>query len=107
MQRVQYRTHTHIFKDSLGGSDPTVMIAATSPSKLSFSETHSTRKLKRAMTIQLQGKRNILSAHIHVHMAMYNGVIGDLKRKIMTVSSPERQEDEPGKAPGRLHAREP
>lgn len=81
-QRVLYRNSklTHILKDSLGGTCRTLMIAAISPSKLSFSETHNTLKYaERAMKIQLQAKKNILS--VNVHMSMYNGLISEIKQK--------------------------
>ncbi|XP_077530584.1 uncharacterized protein LOC144142759 isoform X2 [Haemaphysalis longicornis] len=85
-QRVQYRNSklTHILKDSLGGTCQTLMIAAVSPSKLSFSETHNTLKYaERAMKIQLQAKKNILS--VNVHMSMYSGLINDMKQKLECV----------------------
>lgn len=85
-QRVQYRNSklTHILKDSLGGTCRTLMIAAVSPSKMSFSETHNTLKYaERAMKIQLQAKKNILS--VNVHMSMYGSLISDLQQKLECV----------------------
>lgn len=82
-QRVPYRGSklTHILKDSLGGTCRTLMIAAVSPSKLSYTETHNTLKYaERAMKIELQAKKNVLN--VNVHMSMYSALIEEYKRKV-------------------------
>lgn len=82
-QRVPYRGSklTHILKDSLGGTCRTLMIAAVSPSKLSYTETHNTLKYaERAMKIELQAKKNVLN--VNVHMSMYSALIEEYKQKV-------------------------
>ncbi|KAL1417753.1 hypothetical protein MTO96_026526 [Rhipicephalus appendiculatus] len=82
-QRVPYRGSklTHILKDSLGGTCRTLMIAAVSPSKLSYTDTHNTLKYaERAMKIELQAKKNVLN--VNVHMSMYSSLIEEYKQKV-------------------------
>ncbi|XP_049511418.1 kinesin-like protein KIF18B [Dermacentor silvarum] len=82
-QRVPYRGSklTHILKDSLGGTCRTLMIAAVTPSKLSYTDTHNTLKYaERAMKIELQAKKNVLN--VNVHMTMYTALIDEYKQKV-------------------------
>lgn len=83
VQRIPYRGSklTHILKDSLGGTCRTLMIAAVTPSKLSYTDTYNTLKYaERAMKIELQAKKNILN--INLHMSMYTALIEEYKQKV-------------------------
>ncbi|XP_077493914.1 uncharacterized protein LOC144104654 [Amblyomma americanum] len=83
VQRIPYRGSklTHILKDSLGGTCRTLMIAAVTPSKLSYTDTYNTLKYaERAMKIELQAKKNIMN--VNVHMSMYTALIEEYKQKV-------------------------
>ncbi|KAH7932610.1 hypothetical protein HPB51_029198 [Rhipicephalus microplus] len=57
---------TQILKDSLSGTCHTLLIAAVSPSKLSYTDTHNTLKCgKRAINIELQTKKKVLNVNAH------------------------------------------
>ena len=62
---VPYRNSklTRLLKDSLGGNCRTVMIAAVSPSAMTYEDTHNTLKYaNRAKNIQANVRSNILKS---------------------------------------------
>ncbi|OWF46750.1 Kinesin-like protein KIF18A [Mizuhopecten yessoensis] len=80
---VPYRDSklTRLLKDSLGGNCQTVMIAAVSPSSLSYEDTYNTLKYAdRAKHIQAQLKKNVLNVDFHV--ARYGQIIQELRKEI-------------------------
>lgn len=80
---VPYRDSklTRLLKDSLGGNCQTVMIAAVSPSSLSYEDTYNTLKYAdRAKHIQTQLKKNVLNVDFHV--ARYGQIIKELRKEI-------------------------
>ncbi|KAH8034325.1 hypothetical protein HPB51_023318 [Rhipicephalus microplus] len=82
-KRVPYRDSklTHILKDSLGGTGRTLLIAAVSPSKLSYTDTHNTLKYaERAMKIKLQAQKNVIN--VNAHTLMYSSLIEEYKQKV-------------------------
>lgn len=79
---VPYRDSklTRILKDSLGGKCQTVMIAAISPSSLSYEDTYNTLKYAdRAKMIKLDAKKNVVSVDLHV--SMYGAALEEYKKK--------------------------
>mmetsp|Transcript_22706 Transcript_22706/g.57847 ORF Transcript_22706/g.57847 Transcript_22706/m.57847 type:complete len:512 (-) Transcript_22706:715-2250(-) len=112
---------TRLLKDSLGGNCKTVMIAAVSPSSLSFEDTHNTLKYAaRASKIKTKAIKNTVTAD--VHMSQYNAIISDLTSEIQNLKKElstrqgtaadgtdlelSRLKSELSLAQGRLHARE-
>ncbi|KAL3841705.1 hypothetical protein ACJMK2_019811 [Sinanodonta woodiana] len=72
---------TRLLKDSLGGNCQTVMIAAISPSSMSYEDTYNTLKYAdRAKNIKTLLKKNVLNVDFHV--ARYGQIIQDLRREI-------------------------
>nr|XP_037270622.1 kinesin-like protein KIF18B [Rhipicephalus microplus] len=64
---------TQILKDSLSGTCHTLLIAAVSPSKLSYTDTHNTLKCgKRAINIELQTKKKVLNVNAHTPLVEAN-----------------------------------
>ncbi|KAK3101211.1 hypothetical protein FSP39_001803 [Pinctada imbricata] len=81
---VPYRDSklTRILKDSLGGNCQTVMIAAVSPSSMTFEDTYNTLKYAdRAKHIEAQLKKNVLSVDFHV--SRYKQIIDELRTEIV------------------------
>ncbi|XP_078405670.1 kinesin-like protein KIF18A [Cetorhinus maximus] len=68
-QHIPYRNSklTRLLKDSLGGNCQTIMIAAISPSSLSYDDTYNTLKYaNRAKDIKSSIKSNVLNLNNHV-----------------------------------------
>ncbi|XP_022247926.1 kinesin-like protein KIF18A [Limulus polyphemus] len=82
-QHIPYRNSklTRILKDCLGGNCKTVMIAAVSPSSISYEDTYNTLKYAdRAKSIQLDLKKNVIS--VEAHVTKYVKIVDDLKKEI-------------------------
>ncbi|KAH3877279.1 hypothetical protein DPMN_001142 [Dreissena polymorpha] len=80
---VPYRDSklTRLLKDSLGGNCQTVMIAAVSPSAMSFEDTYNTlRYADRAKHIKAELKKNVLN--VDFHMAQYGKIVQELRKEI-------------------------
>eukprot|EP01028_Stygiella_incarcerata_P006271 TRINITY_DN256_c0_g2_i1.p1 TRINITY_DN256_c0_g2~~TRINITY_DN256_c0_g2_i1.p1 ORF type:complete len:1114 (-),score=364.20 TRINITY_DN256_c0_g2_i1:2222-5563(-) len=80
---VPYRDSklTRLLKDSLGGNCLTVMIAAVSPSSMSYEDTHNTLKYaNRAKNIKLTVQRNVLNVNFHV--TRYKQIINELRKEV-------------------------
>ncbi|XP_076471380.1 kinesin-like protein KIF18A [Babylonia areolata] len=72
---------TRLLKDSLGGNCRTIMIAAVSPSDLSYEETYNTLKYAdRAKSIRLNMKKNVVSVDFHI--SQYPKIVNELRREI-------------------------
>ncbi|XP_076328716.1 uncharacterized protein LOC143234904 isoform X2 [Tachypleus tridentatus] len=83
-QHIPYRNSklTRILKDCLGGNCKTVMIAAVSPSSISYEDTYNTLKYAdRAKSIQLDLKKNVIS--VEAHVTKYVKIVDDLKKEIL------------------------
>ncbi|XP_044126274.1 kinesin-like protein KIF18A [Bufo gargarizans] len=91
-QHIPYRNSklTRLLKDSLGGNCHTIMIAAVSPSSLSYDDTYNTLKYaNRAKDIKSAVKSNVVS--LDSHISQYAKIceqqkkeIAMLKEKLMT-----------------------
>ncbi|XP_033106155.1 kinesin-like protein KIF18A [Anneissia japonica] len=82
-QFVPYRNSklTRLLKDSLGGNCRTVMIAAISPSSLTYDDTYNTlRYADRAKNIKSQVKSNVVNVNFHV--TQYTKIIADLRLEV-------------------------
>jgi len=95
---VPYRDSklTRLLKDSLGGNCKTVMIAAVSPSFLSYEDTHNTLKYaNRAKSIKSSLAANNISVDYHV--SQYPKIIEDLKAQIAVLQAklnvPQEKQD--------------
>ncbi|XP_069461937.1 kinesin-like protein KIF18B isoform X2 [Ambystoma mexicanum] len=72
---------TRLLKDSIGGNCRTVMIAAVSPSFLSYDDTYNTLKYaNRAKEIKLSMKSNVIS--LDCHISKYAAVCEELKAEV-------------------------
>ena len=72
---------TRLLKDSLGGNCATVMIAAVSPSVLSYEDTYNTLKYaNRAKSIKATLSAN--TVNIDFHVTQYAKIVEDLKSQI-------------------------
>ncbi|CAH2318866.1 kinesin KIF18B isoform X2, partial [Pelobates cultripes] len=72
---------TRLLKDSIGGNCRTVMIAAVSPSSLSYDDTYNTLKYaNRAKEIKLSLKSNVIS--LDCHISKYAIVCEELKAEV-------------------------
>ncbi|XP_066484911.1 kinesin-like protein KIF18B [Tiliqua scincoides] len=72
---------TRLLKDSIGGNCRTIMIAAISPSALSYEDTYNTLKYaNRAKEIKLLMKSNVLS--LDCHISQYAAVCEQLKAEV-------------------------
>ncbi|XP_054657537.1 kinesin-like protein KIF18B [Grus americana] len=72
---------TRLLKDSIGGNCRTIMIAAVSPSTLSYEDTYNTLKYaNRAKEIKLSLKSNVLSFDCHV--SKYAVICEQLKAEV-------------------------
>ncbi|XP_048241459.1 kinesin-like protein KIF18A, partial [Haliotis rufescens] len=77
---------TRLLKDSLGGNCRTVMIAAVSPSSMSYEDTYNTLKYAdRAKHIRAMLKKNILNVDFHV--SRYGQIVEDLRKEIGELKS--------------------
>ncbi|XP_072448816.1 kinesin-like protein KIF18A [Chiloscyllium punctatum] len=83
-QHIPYRNSklTRLLKDSLGGNCQTIMIAAVSPSSLSYDDTYNTLKYaNRAKYIKSSVKSNILNLNNHV--GKYAKICEEQRKEIM------------------------
>ncbi|XP_073512527.1 kinesin-like protein KIF18B [Phyllobates terribilis] len=72
---------TRLLKDSIGGNCRTVMIAAISPSCLSYDDTYNTLKYaNRAKEIKLSLKSNVIN--LDCHISKYAAVCEELKAEV-------------------------
>ncbi|KAM9299441.1 kinesin-like protein KIF18B [Gastrophryne carolinensis] len=72
---------TRLLKDSIGGNCRTVMIAAVSPSFLSYDDTYNTLKYaNRAKEIKLSLKSNVIN--LDCHISKYAAVCEELKAEV-------------------------
>ncbi|OCT73151.1 kinesin family member 18B L homeolog isoform X2 [Xenopus laevis] len=72
---------TRLLKDSIGGNCRTVMIAAISPSSLSYDDTYNTLKYaNRAKEIKLSMKSNVIN--LDCHISKYAAVCEELKAEV-------------------------
>ncbi|XP_048373282.1 kinesin-like protein KIF18B isoform X2 [Sphaerodactylus townsendi] len=72
---------TRILKDSIGGNCRTIMIAAVSPSVVSYEDTYNTLKYaNRAKEIKLLMKRNTLT--LDYHISQYAAICEQLKAEV-------------------------
>ncbi|XP_044184034.1 kinesin-like protein KIF18A isoform X2 [Acropora millepora] len=77
---------TRLLKDSLGGNCRTVMIAAVSPSDLSYEDTYNTLKYAdRAMNIKCKVIKNEVSVDMHV--SRYAKIVEELRLEISDLKS--------------------
>ncbi|XP_030845070.1 kinesin-like protein KIF18B isoform X2 [Strongylocentrotus purpuratus] len=82
-KHVPYRNSklTRLLKDSLGGNCKTVMIAAVSPSSLSYEDTFSTlRYADRAKEIKSNLQKNVVSLDLHI--TKYTQIIQELRTEV-------------------------
>ncbi|XP_067902585.1 kinesin-like protein KIF18A isoform X2 [Heterodontus francisci] len=83
-QHIPYRNSklTRLLKDSLGGNCQTIMIAAISPSSLSYDDTYNTLKYaNRAKDIKSSIKSNVLNLNNHV--GKYAKICEEQRKEIM------------------------
>ncbi|XP_054850651.1 kinesin-like protein KIF18B isoform X2 [Eublepharis macularius] len=72
---------TRLLKDSIGGNCRTIMIAAVSPSMLSYEDTYNTLKYaNRAKEIKLLMKSNVLT--LDCHISQYAAICEQLKAEV-------------------------
>ncbi|XP_041472095.1 kinesin-like protein KIF18A [Lytechinus variegatus] len=82
-KHVPYRNSklTRLLKDSLGGNCKTVMIAAVSPSSLSYEDTFNTlRYADRAKEIKSNLQKNVVSMDLHI--TKYTQIIQELRTEV-------------------------
>lgn len=83
-QHIPYRNSklTRLLKDSLGGNCQTIMIAAVSPSSMSYDDTYNTLKYaNRAKEIKSSLKSNVL--HLDNHITQYVKICNEQKEEIL------------------------
>ncbi|XP_021119613.1 kinesin-like protein KIF18A isoform X2 [Heterocephalus glaber] len=83
-QHVPYRNSklTRLLKDSLGGNCQTIMIAAVSPSSLSYDDTYNTLKYaNRAKDIKSSLKSNVFN--LNNHISQYVKICNEQKAEIL------------------------
>ncbi|KAM8813306.1 kinesin-like protein KIF18A [Rhynchonycteris naso] len=83
-QHIPYRNSklTRLLKDSLGGNCQTIMIAAISPSSMSYDDTYNTLKYaNRAKDIKSSLKSNVL--HVDNHITQYVKICNEQKEEIL------------------------
>ncbi|XP_071809162.1 kinesin-like protein KIF18A [Asterias amurensis] len=82
-QHIPYRNSklTRLLKDSLGGNCRTVMIAAISPSSLTYEDTLNTLKYaNRAKNIRTTLKQNVVSVDLHI--SRYAQIVEELRTEV-------------------------
>ncbi|XP_014669233.1 PREDICTED: kinesin-like protein KIF18A [Priapulus caudatus] len=87
-QHIPYRNSklTRLLKDSLGGNCRTLMIAAVSPSSMTFEDTYNTLKYAdRAKHIKAQLKRNV--HNVNFHITHYTKIIEQLRAEVTELKS--------------------
>nr|XP_056720688.1 kinesin-like protein KIF18B [Euleptes europaea] len=86
---------TRLLKDSIGGNCRTIMIAAVSPSMLSYEDTYNTLKYaNRAKEIKLLMKSNVLT--LDSHMSQYAAICEQLKVEVADLRERLRVYEEKG-----------
>ncbi|XP_036114520.1 kinesin-like protein KIF18A isoform X1 [Molossus molossus] len=83
-QHIPYRNSklTRLLKDSLGGNCQTIMIAAISPSSMSYDDTYNTLKYaNRAKDIKSSLRSNVL--HLDNHITQYVKICNEQKKEIL------------------------
>ncbi|EDV29388.1 uncharacterized protein TRIADDRAFT_18179 [Trichoplax adhaerens] len=86
-RHIPYRDSklTRLLKDSLGGNCQTVMIAAVSPSSMSYEDTYNTLKYAdRAKSIKSKLKANVVK--ISEHISKYPKIIAELRKEVKLFS---------------------
>ncbi|XP_065646647.1 kinesin-like protein KIF18A isoform X2 [Hydra vulgaris] len=92
---IPYRNSklTRLLKDSLGGNCKTIMIAAVSPSSLSYEDTYNTLKYaNRAKSIESTLTSNIL--HVDYHVSQYGKIVEDLKAQVVLLQEKNKKLEE-------------
>ncbi|XP_022082824.1 kinesin-like protein KIF18A isoform X2 [Acanthaster planci] len=87
-QHIPYRNSklTRLLKDSLGGNCQTVMIAAISPSGLTYEDTLNTLKYaSRAKNIQTKLKQNVVNVDLHI--SHYAQIVEELRTEVSELKS--------------------
>ncbi|XP_075047832.1 kinesin-like protein KIF18B [Mixophyes fleayi] len=102
---------TRLLKDSIGGNCRTVMIAAISPSFLSYDDTYNTLKYaNRAKEIKLSLKSNVIN--LDCHISKYAAVCEELKAEVAELKAKLRAyetkdpDPKPSEAPSLLKSPE-
>eukprot|EP00079_Xenopus_tropicalis_P034759 XP_017948530.1 PREDICTED: kinesin-like protein KIF18A isoform X1 [Xenopus tropicalis] len=102
-QHIPYRNSklTRLLKDSLGGNCRTIMIAAVSPSSLSYDDTYNTLKYaNRAKDIKSAVKSNVVS--LDSHISQYVKICEQQKKEIAALKEKlKAYEDQKAIAPGK------
>ncbi|XP_031562254.1 kinesin-like protein KIF18A isoform X2 [Actinia tenebrosa] len=96
---IPYRNSklTRLLKDSLGGNCRTVMIAAISPSRLSYEDTYNTLKYAdRAKSIKVKLSKNVVSVDWHV--SRYAKIVDELRTEIIELKDKLSRYEEAGMA---------
>ncbi|KAJ8023469.1 Kinesin-like protein KIF18A [Holothuria leucospilota] len=91
---VPYRNSklTRLLKDSLGGNCKTVMIAAVSPSNLTYEDTYNTLKYaNRTKDIKTSLKRNVVSVNFHV--TKYAKIVEELRAEVTELKAKLRNQE--------------
>ncbi|XP_018112945.1 kinesin-like protein KIF18A isoform X2 [Xenopus laevis] len=103
-QHIPYRNSklTRLLKDSLGGNCRTIMIAAVSPSSLSYDDTYNTLKYaNRAKDIKSAVKSNVVS--LDSHISQYVKICEQQKKEIAALKEKlKAYEEQKAAAPGKL-----
>ncbi|KAG8505018.1 Kinesin-like protein KIF18B [Galemys pyrenaicus] len=97
---VPYRDSklTRLLKDSIGGNCRTVMIAAVSPSSLTYEDTYNTLKYAdRAKEIKLSLKSNVIS--LDCHISQYATICQQLQTEVATLREKLRVYEAGAQAP--------
>ncbi|XP_004684132.1 PREDICTED: kinesin-like protein KIF18B [Condylura cristata] len=97
---VPYRDSklTRLLKDSIGGNCRTVMIAAVSPSSLTYEDTYNTLKYAdRAKEIKLSLKSNVIS--LDCHISQYATICQQLQAEVATLREKLRVYEAGAQAP--------
>ncbi|KAG8438232.1 hypothetical protein GDO86_008793 [Hymenochirus boettgeri] len=94
-QHIPYRNSklTRLLKDSLGGNCRTIMIAAVSPSSISYDDTYNTLKYaNRAKDIKSAVKSNVVS--LDSHISQYVKICEQQKKEIASLKEKLRMYEE-------------
>ncbi|XP_075418087.1 kinesin-like protein KIF18B [Tenrec ecaudatus] len=97
---VPYRDSklTRLLKDSIGGNCRTVMIAAVSPSSLTYEDTYNTLKYAdRAKEIRLSLKSNVVS--LDCHISQYATICQQLQAEVATLKEKLQMYEAGARAP--------
>uniref|UniRef100_H3B8Z8 Kinesin-like protein n=1 Tax=Latimeria chalumnae TaxID=7897 RepID=H3B8Z8_LATCH len=84
---------TRLLKDSIGGNCRTIMIAAVSPSAMSYEDTYNTLKYaNRAKEIKLALKSNVMS--LDCHISKYAAVCEELRTELIKMGKSKKNTEE-------------